>query len=134
MFITLTSDQVQFNYGSKQLHYQFEEIAQLTLLKKKKIYFLENATFIAITALAYYIMVFSDVNEMYYIVPTLFCYTIIIVLRFQNPSEFEYYLVVRNIYQKETKIKIKAEHKNIIAKQVDAYLDVAYHRILKKNA
>lgn len=134
MFITLTSDQVQFNYGSKRWQYPFEKIEQLAILKKKKIYFLENAIFFAITALAYYAMVFSDLNEMYYILPTLFCYTIIIIFRFHNPSDFEYYVLVRDVYQKETKVKIKVVHKNIIGKQIDEYLDFEYHRILKKNA
>ncbi|MWB93258.1 hypothetical protein GON26_02710 [Flavobacterium sp. GA093] len=134
MFITLTPDQVQFNYGTKRWQYPFGDILELAILKKKKTYFFENAAFIAVTALGYYAMLFSDLTEMYYIVPTLLGYSIITILRFHDTSESVYFVIVRDRCQKEIKVKIKTEDKNLIEKQINDYLDLEYHRILKKNA
>ncbi|MBS7229662.1 hypothetical protein KHA90_01380 [Flavobacterium psychroterrae] len=131
MFLTLTQDQVNFQYGSNRWRYSFNEILELGLLKKKKTYFLENSAFILVTALAYYCMVFSNLMELYYIGPTLLMYTILIILRFYNGIEFEYYVIVRDIYKKETKVKIKNADRSIIGKQIDQYLERNFDRLLK---
>jgi hypothetical protein len=133
MFFTLTHDQIRFQYGSNRWQYSFNEIAELGLLKKKKTYLLENAIFIAVTALAYYCMVFSNLSELYYIGPTLLIYTILIILRFHNDIEFEYYVIVRDIYKKETKVKINGNDRPVIGKQIDHYLDFNFDRLLQKN-
>jgi hypothetical protein len=133
MFFTLTHDQVQFQYGSNRWQYSFNEIAELGLLKKKKTYLLENGAFIAVTALAYYCMVFSSLSELYYIAPTLLLYTILIILRFHNDIEFEYYVIVRDIYKKETKVKIKAPDRPVIGKQIDHFLNLNFDRLLQKT-
>ena len=133
MFFTLTHDQVQFQYGSKRWQYSFNEIAELGLLKKKKTYLLENSAFILVTALAYYCMVFSNLMELYYIGPTLLVYTILIILRFHNGIEFEYYVIVRDIYKKETKVKIRGTDRPAIGKQIDHFLNVNFDRLLQKT-
>ncbi|MEO8534727.1 MAG: hypothetical protein ABI441_13300 [Flavobacterium sp.] len=133
MFFTLTHDQVEFQYGSKHWQYSFNEIVELGLVKKKKTYLLENGAFIAITAIAYYFMVFSDLMELYYIVPTLLCYTIIIIFRFHDNIDVEYYVLVRDVYQKETKVKIKNLDRPAIGKQIDHYLNFEFDRILQKQ-
>jgi len=133
MFFTLTHDQVLFKYGSNRWQYSFNEIAELGLLKKKKTYLLENTAFIMITALAYYCMVFSNLSELYYIGPTLLAYTILIILRFHNDMEFEYYVIVRDIYKKETKVKIKNLDRPAIGKQIDHYLNVNFDRLLQNT-
>lgn len=133
MFFTLTHDQVQFQYGSNRWQYGFNEIAELGLLKKKKTYLLENTVFIIVTALAYYCMVFSNLSELYYISPTLLAYTILIILRFYNDIEFEYYVIVKDIYKKETKVKIKGLDRPVIGKQIDHYLNVNFDRLLQKT-
>nr|WP_199000599.1 hypothetical protein [Flavobacterium sp. ASV13] len=132
MFFTLTHDQVQFQYGSNRWQYNFNEIAELGLLKKKKTYLLENSAFISVTALAYYCMVFSNLSELYYIGPTLLAYTILIILRFHNDKEFDYYVIVRDIYKKETKVKINRQDRPVIGKQIDQYLSCNFDRLLKK--
>jgi len=131
MFITLTYDQVQFYYGSKRWHYNFNEIVELGLLKKKKSYLLENSVFVAVTAFAYYCMMFSNIVELYYIIPTLLCYTILIILRFHADFEFDYYVVVKDIYKKEIKVKIKPLDRPAIGKQIDHYLNQKFDRILQ---
>lgn len=133
MFFTLTHDQVQFQYGSKRWQYGFNEIQELGLLKKKKTYLLENSAFILATALAYYCMVFSNLMELYYIGPTLLVYTILIILRFHDDIEFEYYVIVRDIYKKETKVKIKGLDRPVIGKQIDQYLKLNFDRLLQKT-
>jgi hypothetical protein len=133
MFISLTHDQVQFCYGSIRWQYNFNEIAELGLLKKKKTYFLENSAFIAVTALAYYCMLFTNLIELYYIIPTLLCYAILIILRFHNKIDFEYYVIVKDIYKKEIKIKINALDRPVIGKQIDEYLNHEFDRILLKT-
>ncbi|WP_264524318.1 MULTISPECIES: hypothetical protein [unclassified Flavobacterium] len=133
MFITLTQDQVQFQYGSKRWQYCFNEIAELGLLKKKKTYLLENGAFILATALAYYAMVFSNLNELYYIGPTILVYTILIILRFHNTIEFDYYVIVRDVYKKETKVKIKVLDRHEIGKQIDQFLNLNFNRLLQKT-
>jgi hypothetical protein len=131
MFITLTHDQVQFYYGSEHWQYEFHEIEELGLLKKKKSYLFENIAFIIVTAFAYYFMIFSDFAELYYIIPTLLCYTILVILRFPTNIEFDYYVVVKDIYKKETKVKIKALDKSKIGKQIDQYLSLKFDQILQ---
>ena len=133
MFFTLTHDQVQFHYGSKRWQYNFNEIVELGLLKKKKSYLLENGVFAAITALAYYFMVFSDVTELYYIIPTLLGYTILIILRFHNTIDFEYYVIVRDIYKNQTKVKINPSDRPAIGKQIDQYLNIQFDHILQEQ-
>lgn len=133
MFFTLTQDQVQFQYGSNRWQYSFNEIVELGLLKKKKSYLLENGAFIAVTALAYYCMVFSNLTELYYIGPTLLVYTILIILRFHNDIEFEYYVIVRDIYKKETKVKINGLDRPAIGKQIDHYLNFNFDRLLQNT-
>ncbi|OMQ10441.1 hypothetical protein [[Flexibacter] sp. ATCC 35103] len=133
MFFTLTHDQVQFQYGSKRWQYSFNEIAELGLLKKKKSYLLENGAFISVTAFAYYCMVFSNLSELYYIAPTLLMYTILIILRFYNDIEFEYYVIVRDIYKKETKVKINSTDRPVIGKQIDHFLHLNFDRLLQKT-
>ncbi|SHH72680.1 hypothetical protein [Flavobacterium defluvii] len=131
MFIFLTQDQVQFQYGSKQWQYSFNEIVELGLLKKKKSYLFENSSFIAVTASAYYCMIFTKLTELYYVIPALLCYTFLIILRFHNKTEFDYFVIVKDIYKKETKVKINALDRPIIGKQIDQYLHFEYERILK---
>ncbi len=133
MFFTLTQDQVQFQYGSNRWQYSFNEIVELGLLKKKKTYLLENSVFILVTALAYYCMVFSTMIELYYIGPTLLVYTILIILRFYNDIDFEYYVIVRDIYKKETKVKIKSLDRPAIGKQIDHYLECNFDRLLQNT-
>ncbi|PWB27982.1 hypothetical protein [Flavobacterium sp. HTF] len=131
MFFTITHDQVQFHYGSKRWQYSFNEIVELGLLKKKKSYLIENGLFITITAIAYYCMVFSDVMELYYIVPTLLCYTFIIIYRFHGNIDSEYYVIVKDVYQNEIRIKIKTLDRPAIGKQIDRYLDLEFDRNLQ---
>ena len=133
MFFTLTHDQIQFCYGSKRWQYSFNEIVELGLLKKKKSYLLENAAFIAITAIAYYCMVFSNLMEMYYIVPTLLCYTIIIISRFHANIDAEYYVIVKDVYKKEIRVKIKNLDRPVIGKQIDQYLNLEFDRMVHKQ-
>lgn len=132
MFFTITHDLVQFHYGSKRWQYSFNEIVELGLLKKKKSYFLENGAFIAITAIAYYCMVFSNLMELYYLVPTLLAYTIIIILRFHGNIDVEYYVIVKDVYQKEIRVKIKNPDRPAIGKQIDQYLNFEFDQSLKK--
>jgi hypothetical protein len=134
MFITLFTDTIKFHYKSKNWQYHLDEIKELGLLKKKKKYFLENGAFIAITAVAYYCMIFTDLMELYYIIPTLLCYTFIIILRFDNPSEFVYFVFVKDIYRKEIKIKIATKDRPLIGEQIDHFLDLQFERSIKKTA
>ncbi|MFH6993858.1 hypothetical protein [Flavobacterium sp. FlaQc-48] len=133
MFFTLTHEQIRFQYGSNRWQYNFNEIAELGLLKKKKTYLLENSVFISVTALAYYCMVFSNLSELYYIGPTLLAYTVLIILRFHNDIEFEYYVIVRDIYKKETKVKINSQDRPVIGKQIDQYLNLNFDRLLQQT-
>jgi Ca2+/Na+ antiporter len=102
------------------------------LLKKKKSYFLENIAFLIVTFFAYYFIIFSNFAELYYIIPTLLCYTILIILRFPKNLEFDYYVIVKDIYQKETKVKIKALDRTKIGKQIDQYLSLKFDQILQE--
>lgn len=131
MFISLTHDQVQFQYGSKHWQYNFNEIVELGLLKKKKTYLFENGAFMAVTVLAYYCMIFTNVMELYYLIPTLLCYSFLIILRFNNKTEFDYFVIVKDIYKKEIKVKINALDRPVIGKQIDQYLNFEFERILK---
>jgi len=133
MFINLTQDQVYFDYGSKRWQYSCSEIVELGLIKKKKTYLLENGAFILVTAFAYYCMFFSDAAELYYITPAILCYTILIILRFNNTVEFDYYVIVKDIYRKETKIKIKALDRPVIGKQIDHYLTREFDKLLEQT-
>ncbi|HEX8014206.1 MAG TPA: hypothetical protein VF465_03150 [Flavobacterium sp.] len=134
MFITIFTDTIKFHYKSKNWQYDFDEIKELGLLKKKKKYFLENGAFIAVTAAAYYCMIFSDLTDLYYIIPTLVCYVFIIIARFDNTSEFVYFFFVKDIYKKEIRIKIAEKDRPLIGEQIDHFLDLQFERSIKKTA
>ncbi|MGO4770243.1 hypothetical protein ACEN2I_01145 [Flavobacterium sp. W22_SRS_FK3] len=134
MFITIFTNEIKFHYKSKNWQYHFDEIKELGLLKKKKKYFLENLAFITVTTIAYYCMIFSSLVDLYYIIPTLLCYTFIIIARLDEPSEFVYFVFVKDIYKKEIRIKIASKDRFLIGKQIDHYLDFQFERNIKKTA
>lgn len=134
MFLTLTSNQVHFLYGKNQWSYAFDEITELGIVRKKKTYFLINAAFILVTALAYYCMIFSDMVDLYYIIPTLLCYTFLVILRFHDNAEFQYHVIVRDRFEKEIIVRIKTQDRHIIGKQIDQYLNLQFDRMIKKTA
>ncbi|WP_338840316.1 hypothetical protein [Flavobacterium ginsenosidimutans] len=134
MPLTIFSDKVRFRYKSKNWQYQFDEIKEIGLLKKKKKYFLENGAFIAVTAVAYYCMIFSNLMDLYYIIPAILCYTLIIVFRFSNSKESVYFVFVKDIYQNEIRTKIEAKDRVLVGKQIDHYLDLQFERSIKRTA
>ncbi|MBE8726912.1 hypothetical protein [Flavobacterium hungaricum] len=134
MPITITPDKIKFCYQSKTWQYDFDEIKELTILKKKKTYYLENGAFMLTTAIAYYCMIFSNLPDLYYIIPALLCYTFIIILRFYKPVEFVYFVLVRDVYEKEMKTKIALKDRIVIGKQIDQYLELQFERNIKKTA
>ncbi|MCR4032372.1 MULTISPECIES: hypothetical protein [Flavobacterium] len=134
MPLTIFPDKIRFRYKSKNWQYHFDEIKKLGLLKKKKKYFLENGAFIAVTAVAYYCMVFSDIMDLYYIIPTLLCYTLIISIRFKNDEEFVYFIIVKDIYQKEIRTKIEVKDRFVIRRQIDHYQELQFERKIKRTA
>lgn len=134
MPLTIFSDKVRFRYKSKNWQYQFNEIKELGLLKKKKKYFLENAAFIAVTATTYYCMLFSNLMDLYYIIPAILCYAFIIAIRFSNKAEFVYFVFVKDIYQNEIRTKIAAKDRMLVGKQIDSYLDLQFEKSVKRTA
>lgn len=134
MPLTIFSDEVRFCYKSKNWQYQFNEIKELGLLKKKKKYFLENAAFIAVTATTYYCMLFSNLMDLYYIIPAILCYAFIIAIRFSNKAEFVYFVFVKDIYQNEIRTKIAAKDRMLVGKQIDSYLDLQFEKSVKRTA
>ena len=134
MPLTIFSDKVRFRYKSKNWQYQFDEIKELGLLKKKKKYFLENGAFIAVTATTYYCMLFSNVMDLYYIIPAILCYSLIIAIRFGNKAEFVYFVFVKDIYQNEIRAKIENKDRILIGKQIDSYIDLQFERSVKRTA
>lgn len=134
MPLTILSDKVRFTYKSKNWQYQFNEIKKLGLLRKKKKYFLENTALTAVTAATYYCMIFSDLMDLYYIIPAILCYTLIIIARFNNEAEFVYFIFVKDIYQNEIRMKIAPEDRRLVGKQIDSYLDLQFERSIKRTA
>lgn len=134
MFLTFTSKQVHFKYGKNRWQRAFDEIAELGIMRIKKSYFLLNAAFALVTLTAYYFMFFTNINEIYYIAPALLCYTFLIILRFQDKVEYKYYVLLKDIYQNEIKIKIKATDRNIVGKQIDEYLNAQFEHFIMQTA
>lgn len=132
MILTLMHNKVLFHYGTKKWQYSFNEISSLGLIRKKKTFYLEDGSFIAVTVLGYYCMFFTDIVDLYYLTPITLFYTIIIILRF-NSAEFKYYVLVQDIYGKQTKVKIKAVDKPKIRKQIDVYLNQKFEQSLQKS-
>ncbi len=134
MPLTIFHDEIRFCYKSKNWQYHFDEIKKLGMLRKKKKYFLENGIFIAVTASAYYCMIFSDIMELYYIIPALLCYTLIIISRLKNPSEFNYFVIVKDVYQNEIISKIEAKDRAMIRRQIDHFKELRFERYIKNTA
>ncbi|MFD1602616.1 hypothetical protein ACFSJW_20205 [Flavobacterium artemisiae] len=134
MPITITPDKIKFCYQSNTWQYDFDEIKELGILKKKKTYFLENGAFICVTAIAYYCMIFSNLPDLYYIIPILLSYTFIIIARFYKPVDFIYFVLVRDIYEKEIRTKIDLKDRVLIGKQIDHYLDLQFEKNIRKTA
>ena len=134
MPLTVFSDKVRFRYKSKNWQYQFDEIKELGLLKKKKKYFLENSAFLAVTAAAYYCMLFSNLMDLYYIIPAILCYSFILAMRFGNKAEFAYFVFVKDIYQNKIRTEIAAKDRILVGKQIDSYIDLQFERSVKRTA
>lgn len=134
MPLTVFSDKVRFRYKSKNWQYQFDEIKEIGLLKKKKKYFLENGVFLAVTAATYYCMLFSNLMDLYYIIPAILCYSFIIAIRLGNKAEFIYFVFVKDIYQNKKRTKIATKDRILVGKQIDSYLDLQFERSVKRTA
>ncbi|MDQ8012757.1 MAG: hypothetical protein REI96_09940 [Flavobacterium nitrogenifigens] len=134
MPLTIFSDEVRFRFKSKNWQYQFDEIKELILLKKKRKYFLENGSFIAVTATAYYCMLFSNLIDLHYVIPAVLSYALIVALWFSDKTEFVYFLFVKDIYQKEIKTKIAPKDHVLVGEQMDYYLDLQFERSVKITA
>ncbi|MNY40454.1 hypothetical protein [Flavobacterium sp. 245] len=134
MFLTITSTHVHFCYRKERWNYAFDEIIELGLIRKKKNYFLINAIFIAVTASAYYCMLFTKTADLNYIIPALLAFTVLTILRFHNPAEFDYYVLVRDCYQKEIIVKIRSKDKNKIGKQIDEFFNLQFERMTMQTA
>ncbi|MFC4477029.1 hypothetical protein [Flavobacterium chungangensis] len=134
MPLTVFSDKVRFRYKSKNWQYHFDEIKEIGLLKKKKKYFLENGAFLAVTAATYYCMLFSNLMDLYYIIPAILCYSFILAMRFGNKAEFAYFVFVKDIYQNKIRTKIATKDRILVGKQIDFYLDLQFERSIKRTA
>ncbi|MBW1657124.1 hypothetical protein [Flavobacterium quisquiliarum] len=134
MPLKILPDKIKFDYNSKKWQYEFDEIRDLRLLKKKKKYFLENGAFIAVTTATYYCMFFSNLMDLYYIIPALVCYTLIIAARFKNKNEFEYFIFVKDVYKNEIRTKIASKDRVLIGKQIDQYLGLQFERRIRRTA
>ncbi|MCM0668169.1 hypothetical protein [Flavobacterium tyrosinilyticum] len=134
MPLTVFSDKVRFRYKSKNWQYQFDEIKEIGLLKKKKKYFLENGVFLAVTAATYYCMLFSNLMDLYYIIPAILFYSFIIAIRLGNKAEFIYFVFVKDIYQNKIRTKIATKDRILVGKQIDSYLDLQFERSVKRTA
>lgn len=134
MPLKIFPDKIRFDYKSKNWQYEFDEIKEIGLLKKKKKYFLENGAFIAVTATAYYCMIFSNLMDLYYIIPTLLSYTLIIAARFKTKTDFVYFVFVKDIYKNEIRTKIASKDRLLIGKQIDQYLDLQFERNIGRTA
>ncbi|WP_427874859.1 hypothetical protein [Flavobacterium sp. MMS24-S5] len=134
MPLTVFSDKVRFRYKSKNWQYHFDEIKEIGLLKKKKKYFLENGAFLAVTAATYYCMLFSNLIDLYYIIPAILCYSFILAMRFWNKAEFAYFVFVKDIYQNKIRTKIATKDRILVGKQIDSYIDLQFERSVKRTA
>ncbi|MFB9076785.1 hypothetical protein ACFFLS_23780 [Flavobacterium procerum] len=134
MFITLTSDKITFRFKSKQWHYHFDEIKELGLVRRKKMFYLENTAFAAVTAITYYFMIFTNVSDLYYIIPAVLCYTILVIARFYHTDEFVYLVMIKDVYDNEKRIKIASNDRLLIGKQIDSFLELQFNQNIKKTA
>ncbi|BDU27462.1 MULTISPECIES: hypothetical protein [unclassified Flavobacterium] len=134
MSLTIFRDKIRFHYKSKNWQYQFDEIKEIGLLKKKKKYFLENSVFIAVTAVTYYCMIFSDIIDVYYIIPAVLCYSLVIIAWFREKTEFNYFVFVKDVYKNKIRTKIKAEDRVLISRQIDHFLDLQFERSIGRTA
>ncbi|WP_278020734.1 hypothetical protein [Flavobacterium ginsengisoli] len=72
--------------------------------------------------------------DLYYIIPAILCYALIIVARFSNKAEFVYFVFVKDIYKNEIRTKIALKDRKLVGKQIDAYLDLQFERSVKRTA
>lgn len=134
MPLTIFPDKIRFHYKSESWQYNFDEIKEIGLLKKKKKYFLENGAFIAVTAAAYYCMIFFDLENLYYIIPAIFCYSLIAAATFNDKEESIYFVFVKDIYKNKIRTKIESKDRTLIGKQIDYYLELQFERSIKRTA
>jgi len=134
MFINLTNDIAEFTYGRRQWKYGIDEILELGLAKKKKRYFLENATFIGLIIVAYYFMCFSHIKFWLYAIPTVIFCAFIFIAPLIDSCKYDYHIVVIDIYNKKTKIKIRQQDKLVILKKIDDFLKIKFDHITSRKA
>ncbi|MFD2940642.1 hypothetical protein [Flavobacterium notoginsengisoli] len=134
MPLKIFPDKIKFDYKSKKWQYQFDEIKELGLLKKKKKYFIQNGTFIAGATAAYCGMIFSELTDLNYVIPVLLCYILIITSGFKSKTEFVYFIFVKDIYKSEIRTKIASKDRLLIGRQIDHYLDLQFERNIRRTA
>jgi len=130
MFITYTAHSVQFQYGAKGWQYDFNEIAKLGILRKRKSHIIENIISAIGCALVYYYLFFTDWDYAYAVVPLLLCFAVLLYFLFLRRSEFAYYIMVQDTNQKQTRIRIKAGDRHIIRRELEHYENIDFKRTL----
>ncbi|WP_244248428.1 hypothetical protein [Flavobacterium foetidum] len=97
-------------------------------------FYLHNATFAAVTAITYYFMIFTDVNDLYYLIPAILGYTILVSSRFYNTEEFVYLVMIRDVYDNEKRVKIASKDRFLVGKQIDSFLELQFNQNIRKTA
>lgn len=134
MPLTILPDKIRFCYKSKNWQYHFDEIKEIGLLKKKKKYYLKNGAFTIVTAVTYYCMIFSDLPDLYYIIPAILCYAFIISMKGVNSARFVYFIFVRDINKNVIRTEIEAKDRLLVGKQIDYYLNLQFERNIGRTA
>jgi len=132
MFLRITSQDVQFNYGKKGWRYNFNEVAALGMLKKKNTYFFESISFVAAGIFLYYSL-FYCLNYLYYPEIAVLCCILAAACRYLCRKDFTYYVRVTDKEGRVIKIKIKERDKSAILKELHVYDNLRFQRSLQKE-
>lgn len=126
MFLTFDDQFVHFEYGSKEWRYPYSDIEVLGMLRKKRIYFFEKTAAGVLSCVLYYYLFFTDMDYLLFVIPGASCLITAGILRYRTAPEFAYYVILKSRSGFEQRIKIKAQHKKIIAQGLAHYQDLKF--------
>lgn len=131
-YLTMDSNTVFLKYKKWEWAYRLEEISDLGLQKKRKLYSLPDIAVAFVTALSLYLMTNTNIEEVYYVVPLVIFYAFIVLLKCRHADKFIYYLVVKTNNGVVRKIKIDPLDRQDINREVVEFLSLKFERDIKR--
>jgi len=127
-YLSIHGEKVVFKYGKKEWRSTLGDIKDLGIARRKKILPLEDISVLVVTFISIYLMTQTDIEDAYFIVPTIIFYTFIIILKHRDYDKFRYFVILKETNGKIVKIKIEAYDRSTIGNEIGECLKIKFER------